>query len=86
VSRAGIVIISTDISLEHICFLLSVSIKLWFGYKLDIPMNSQVMSREGLREIWYSVCSGKLHQRISKKCRKGHKGRYHRFICLVITR
>lgn len=86
VSWAGIVVISTYISLEPICLLLPVAIELWFGCKLDITMNSQVMNREGLREIRYSVRSGKLHQKISKKYSKGHRRKYHRFICLVITR
>jgi hypothetical protein len=70
VSWAGIVVIPTCISLERIYLLLPVAVELWSGCKLDITMNSQVMNREGLREIRYSVRSGKLYQSISKKYSK----------------
>ena len=70
VSWAGIVVITTCISLERIYLLLPVTVELWTGCKLDITMNSQVMNREGLREIRYNVRSGKLYQSISKKYSK----------------
>jgi hypothetical protein len=70
VSGAGIVVISTYISLERVCLLLPVAIELWFSCKLNITMNSQVMNRKGLREIRYSVRSGKLPSVLARSIAK----------------
>jgi hypothetical protein len=44
VSWARIVVITTYISLKLICLLLPIAIELWFGCKLNITVNSQVMN------------------------------------------